>query len=181
MNKDDWRRVFKFYKKPQSDLHEEGIKWHNRFYTIYWWSDNYICEAIVDELTLPKIFIDVYRDIKQRIEEVEPQDISECWYKHRLFIPQKSVDYDFYQLNLEQVKTKIDNIYTHINNIDGFYYMNNMWEEYYLWIKVVEVKKREEESLLAVIKEACIQCFSSSVYPRKKVEELIEDLDFSLL
>ena len=178
---DTWRRTFYFNKKPDSPFYTEGLQWGMSFAPIHWWSDNYVCQTIVNEETLPVIFVEVYKDIKEWIEELEPQDISNSVHKYRLFLPKDSMLYSFYDCTLWEAKNKIDEIYTHIKNINGFYYVNKMWEDYDFWIKVTEVKKREEEALRAAIIESCIQNFSSSVYPREKVEALIKHIDFTLL
>lgn len=56
-----------------------------------------------------------------------------------------------------------------------------MWEYLSYTIKVTEVEKRTGEDLLNSIKAVCIQNFASSMYERKKVEELIKHIDFSSL
>lgn len=181
MNKDNWRRVFKFYKKPNSDLYEEGISWRNLYCTIYWWSDNYTCEAIVDELTFVKIFIDVYKDIKQWIEDIEPQYLPKNVHKYTLFKCTKAEYFDFNNLDLESCRRKLDEVYSYIDNIDSYYYVSNMWEYLSYTIKVTEVEKRRGEDLLNSIKAICIQNFASSMYTREKIEALIKDIDFSSL
>lgn len=178
MFKDTWRRTFYFNKKPDSPFYEEGIKWWMSFAPIHWWSDNYVCQTIVNEETLPVIFVEVYKDIKDWIQELEPQDISNSVHKYRLFQAGDSTNYNFYGITLREAKNKIDEIYDHINNINCFYYMNLMGDDFHLWIRVNEVKKLEGDTLTYHLKESLIQNFASSVYPREKVEALIKHIDF---
>lgn len=175
---DTWRRTFYFNKKPDSPFYEEGIKWGMSYAPIHWWSDNYVCQTIVNEETLPVIFVEVYKDIKEWFEELKPQNISSSVHKYRLFQSRDTISYNFYDLTLREVENKIDEIYNYINNIDGFYYMSNMLVDFNLWISVTEVKKLEGDTFKHALKELLIQNFASSVYPRDKVEALIKHIDF---
>ena len=53
-------------------------------------------------------------------------------HKYRLFQSRDTISYNFYDLTLREVENKIDEIYNHINNIDGFYYMSNMLVDFNL-------------------------------------------------
>lgn len=178
MNKDNWKRTFYFYKKPDSPFYTDGIQGENNRYPIYWWNANYVCETIVNEETLPIIFVEVYKDIKEWIQDLEPQDISNSVHKYRLFLYWDSFNYNFYGCTLAEAKNKIDEIYNHINNINGFYYLNLMGDDFHLWIRVNEVKKLEGDTLTYQLKESLIQNFSISVFTREKVEALIKHIDF---
>lgn len=90
------------------------------FAPIHWWSDNYVCQTIVNEETLPVIFVEVYKDIKEWFEELKPENIYNSVHKYRLFQSRDTLSYNFYDLTLREVEDKIDEIYNHINNINGF-------------------------------------------------------------